>query len=137
MKIYLFIFCSLFFISPEAICQEMNNNVAEQMAQEQLDAYNSRDIDRFLEPYAEDVQVYAFPSQFLYEGKSRMRERYASFFERTPDLHCQVVNRMILGNTVIDQEEVTLRKGEPAMHAIAIYKIKDGKIAEVFFITNE
>jgi hypothetical protein len=62
---------------------------------------------------------------------------YGRMFSRTPDLHCKLVNRIVLGNTVIDQEEVIIRKEEAPMRAIAIYKIKDGKIAEVYFIREE
>jgi hypothetical protein len=35
---------------------------------------------------------------------------------------------------VIDHELVVFRKGQQPLKAIAIYKIKDGKIAEVYFL---
>ncbi|MEN0004930.1 MAG: nuclear transport factor 2 family protein [Bacteroidota bacterium] len=109
-------------------------SVAEQLAQQQLDAYNARDIDAFLEPYAEDVEVYSFPGELQYTGKDNMRERYAKMFERTPDLHCKLVNRIVEGNTVIDHENVTFQKGSPTLKAIAIYKVEKGKIKQVYFI---
>ena len=65
-----------------------------------------------------------------------MRSSYGGMFERSTDLHCKLVNRIVLGNTVIDQEEVTFKKGEPLLKAIAIYKIKDEKIQEVYFVRN-
>jgi len=40
---------------------------------------------------------------------------------------------MVLGNTVIDHERVTIIPGESVFDAIAIYKIKEGKIQEVYF----
>ncbi|MBS9524757.1 nuclear transport factor 2 family protein [Litoribacter ruber] len=104
------------------------------LAQEQLDAYNKRDIDAFLVPYSDDVKVFQFPETLLYEGKEKMRENYARYFNMTPDLYCKLINRIVQGNTVIDQEEVTRVRGEEPTHAIAIYKIKDEKIAEVYFI---
>ncbi|UJP67092.1 nuclear transport factor 2 family protein [Mongoliitalea daihaiensis] len=108
--------------------------VAEQLAQAQLDAYNQRDLDSFLIPYAEDVKVYEFPDKLLYEGKQRMSEIYGRMFIRTPDLNCYLVNRLVMGNTVIDQELVTIDKNQPPMKAIAIYKIHNKKITEVYFI---
>lgn len=108
--------------------------IGEKLAQEQLDAYNNRDIEAFVLPYAENVKVFNFPSELLYEGREKMFDLYGRMFARTPDLHCKLVNRMVMGNTVIDQEEVTINKNEPPMRAIAIYKIKDGKIAEVYFV---
>jgi len=105
----------------------------EQLAQAQLDAYNGHDLEAFLKPYAEDVKIYQFPNTLQAEGKATMRESY-QFIENTPDLHCELVNRIVEGNTVIDHEDVTVSKDKPPFRAIAIYKIKDGKIAEVYFI---
>jgi hypothetical protein len=106
----------------------------EQLAQSQLEAYNERDLEAFIEPYAEDVKVFEFPNTLMYEGREEMKNLYGRMFSRTPDLHCRLVKRIVMGNTVIDEEEVTLKKGEEPMKAIAIYKIQDNKIAEVYFI---
>lgn len=107
---------------------------ATALAQEQLDAYNKRDIEAFLKPYSENVKVYAFPDQLLYEGKVKMREEYTAMFNQLPDLHCKLVNRIVLNNKVIDHEEVIFMKSEPKLYAIAIYTILDGKISEVRFM---
>jgi len=98
-----------------------------------LNAYNARDIDAFLESYSEDVKIFSFPNQLQSEGKEAMRQGYANMFENTPDLHCELVNRIVSGNTVIDQELVTGFSNGP-VKAIAIYKIKNHKIAEVYFV---
>lgn len=105
----------------------------EKLAQAQLNAYNGHDLEAFLEPYAEDVKVYEFPNTLRFQGKETMRKQY-QFIENNPDLHCKLVNRIVEGNTVIDHENVTVSKNRPFIKAIAIYKIKDGKIAEVYFI---
>jgi len=63
-----------------------------------------------------------------------MREIYGSMFENTPKLHCELKNRIVLGNTVIDEERVTGFGEGRIIEAVAIYKIKNGKIAQVFFI---
>ena len=117
--------------------QQDIEKIAERLAQEQLDAYNARDIDAFILPYAEDVKVFNFPNDFLYQGRDEMYALYGRMFSRTPDLHFKLVNRMVMGNTVIDQEEVTIRKGDPPVRVIAIYKIRDNKIADGYFIRDE
>lgn len=132
-KLNLLVSFLLIFYS-ELMAQESIEVIAEQLTQAQLDAYNQRDLDAFLIPYADDVKVYEFPDKLQYEGKVRMSEIYGRMFSRTPDLHCKLVNRMVMGNTVIDQELVTIDKNQPPVKAIAIYKIKDKKIAEVYFI---
>ncbi len=105
----------------------------EILAQQQLNAYNARNIDAFLEPYSDSVRIYGFPDKLLMQGKAAMRQQYSGMFERVKELHCQLVNRIVQGDTVIDQESVT-GFGDKPLKAIAIYKIKNGKIAEVYFI---
>lgn len=107
---------------------------AAALAQEQLDGYNKRDIEAFLKPYSENVKVYTFPDQLLYEGKVKMREEYTQMFNQLPDLNCKLVNRIVLNNKVIDHEEVVFMKSQPAIFAIAVYTITDGKISEVRFM---
>jgi imidazolonepropionase-like amidohydrolase len=104
----------------------------EILAQQQLNAYNQRNIEAFLEPYADDVKVYTFPDQLIYEGKDRMRQGYSSMFENTPNLHCELVNRIVKGNVVIDEESVQF--GDQIIKAVAIYRIKNNKISEVYFV---
>lgn len=127
----------IFFLFGQVKAQDNIEIISEKLAQEQLDAYNNRDIEAFILPYAEDVKVFNFPDQLMYQGRDEMYGLYGRMFSRTPDLHCRLVNRIVMGNTVIDQEEVTINKSEPPVKAIAIYKIKDGKIAEVYFIREE
>ena len=105
----------------------------EELAQRQLNAYNLRNIDAFLEPYSDSVRVYNFPDQLLYVGKEIMRNGYKSFFDQTPELHCKLLNRIVEGNTVIDHELVTGLPNGSTINAVAIYKIRDGEIAEVYF----
>lgn len=103
------------------------------LAQQQLNAYNARDIEGFLAPYSDSVRIYMFPNQLIAQGKSAMRQQYAGMFEQVKELHCQLVSRMVEGDTVIDQENVT-GFGDKPLKAIAIYKIRNNKIAEVYFM---
>ena len=105
-----------------------------QLAQKQLDAYNNRDIEAFLAPYSDTIKIFSHPNELLFSGKEAMRQRYATMFANTPDLHCTLMNRMVLGNTVIDQEYVINDKNTPPTEVIAIYKIEAEKIVEVYFI---
>ena len=110
------------------------NRVEDQAAHAaQLNAYNARDIDAFLEPYAEDVEIYEFPEKLRYKGKETMRKQYGGMFEQTKNLHCELVNRIVTGNTVIDHERVTYGGDKSPVQAVAIYKIENGKIKRVYF----
>jgi len=108
-----------------------------ELADLQLKGYNERNIDLFLEAYSDSVKVFSFPDKLLYTGKERMRMNYTGMFNNLTDLNCTIKSRMVLGNTVIDEERVLLRKDQPLLEAIAIYKIASGKIQEVYFIMKD
>jgi hypothetical protein len=114
--------------------QKLIPRTPESLAQLQLNAYNARDIEVFLEAYAPDVEAYAHPDELLFKGKEAMRRRYAAFFNRAKNLHCRLKNRMVMGDTVIDHEEVTGIPGKERVRAIAIYRIKNRLIQKIWFI---
>lgn len=103
------------------------------LVQRQLNAYNARDIEAFLEPYADDVELYDYKTgKLLSKGKEAMRKDY-SFFSGVPELHCEIKARIVQGNVIIDQESVTGFGSKP-LEATAIYHIKDDKISKVYFV---
>ncbi|MBT8326766.1 MAG: amidohydrolase family protein [Bacteroidia bacterium] len=112
--------------------QDLIKDSPSDLAQRQLNAYNLRNIEAFLEPYADDVEVNNYPNELRYTGKEKMREGYSKMFKNTPNLHCELVARIAQGNVVIDQERVQF--GENVIEATAIYHIEKGKIQKVFFI---
>ncbi|MEM6261799.1 MAG: amidohydrolase family protein [Bacteroidota bacterium] len=106
----------------------------EMVAQQQLNAYNARDIDAFVACYSDTVKVYNFPNELSYTGTEQMREQYGRFFQEVPNLHCELVNRITVGNKVIDREKVTGFTNGYEIEAVAIYTVEQGKITEVYFI---
>lgn len=116
-------------IKPDTLIQE----TPLALVQRQLNAYNARDLEAFLEPYAEDVELYDYTTgKLLGKGKDKMRKDYA-FFKQVPELHCEIKARIVQGNIIIDQEKVTGFNG-PALEATAIYHIAGNKISKVYFI---
>ncbi|WP_435263229.1 nuclear transport factor 2 family protein [Tenacibaculum sp. nBUS_03] len=103
-----------------------------ELAQEQLEGYNKRDIDAFLKAYAKNVKVYTYPNKLSYEGIDEMRKRYAPMLKKTKDLHCKITNRIVKGNVVIDEELVTANGRK--FKALAIYERINGKISIVRFV---
>ena len=104
----------------------------ETIVQKQLDAYNTRDIDGFMDTYGEDISLYNYPAEKRSQGKEEMRKSYADFFASTPDLHCELKNRIVIGNKVIDEEKITANGN--TFSAVAIYEVEDGKISKVTFL---
>lgn len=102
------------------------------LVQRQLNAYNGHDLEAFLEPYAEDVEIYQFPDKLQMKGKDAMRKTY-QFITQTPGLHCEVTERIVQGNIVIDHESVS-GFGNRKVSAVAIYHIENNKIKRVYFV---
>ena len=105
---------------------------SEAVVQRQLAAYNARNIDAFLNTYADSIRIYDYPNTLLMDGKDDLRKRYARLFNDTPNLHAEIKKRIVLGNKVIDHEHV--RFGENYIDVIAIYEVGGDKIARVTFI---
>ncbi len=102
------------------------------IVQKQLDAYNARDIDAFMATYTDNITLINFPNKELFQGQQKMRASYASYFDATPDLNCEIKNRIVIGNKVIDEEYITANGQN--FSAVAIYEVENGKIAKVTFI---
>jgi imidazolonepropionase-like amidohydrolase len=102
-----------------------------ELADQQLLAYNAHNLEAFLAPYAEDVEIYDLNTNKLrIKGKEEMRKNY-KFLNSPGKLHCNLLNRIVKDNIVIDHEEILTDKG--TFYGVAIYETKNGKIAKVWF----
>ena len=115
-------------LSPDTIVVE----TVEAVVQRQLNAYNARNIDAFLDTYADDIEIYDFRSNQPEKGKEIMRKNYGEMFKQIPNLYCAIEKRIVIGNKVIDEEKV--RAGNKTIHAVAVYEIENGKIKRVTFM---
>ena len=108
----------------------------EPFAQRQLDAYNARDLERFVREYTEDVVVYRLPdTNPAIVGREAFAAHYRDKRFNLPELHAKLVNRMVFGNKVIDQEIVTGGPGAP-LHAAAVYEVTPRGISKVWFVSG-
>lgn len=108
-------------------------DAVEGPVQRQLDAYNARDLEPFVAEYSDDVVVFRPPaSEPVIAGKSAFAEHYAKNRFNLPELHATVLNRIVSGSIVVDHEQVTGLPGGPR-EAVAVYQVKDGRIAAVWF----
>jgi hypothetical protein len=109
----------------------------EAPVQRQLDAYNDHDLDRFVAEYTDDVQVFRPPAtEPVLQGKAAFAAHYAANRFNLPALHAELVNRMVLGNKVIDHERITGLPGDGGpVDAAAVYEVADGLIRRVWFFS--
>ena len=107
------------------------------VAQRQLDAYNARDIDRFVAEFSETVQVYRLPgAEPVIVGRAALRAHYAGQRFNLPKLHAELLGRIVMGNKVIDHERITGARDE-AYEAAAIYEVRDGLVQTVWFLDGQ
>jgi len=108
------------------------------VVQRQLDAFNSRDIEALLATYAEDAQMFEHPSKLLARGSSAFRERYTARFQEAK-LYASLLSRIVMGNIVVDHEEVTrtFPEGPGKIKLLMIYEVQNGRIAKAWSIAGE
>ena len=106
------------------------------LVQEQLEAYNARDLDRFAATYSETIRIFRMPAEEpAIAGKAQLADIYRKRFS-SPNLHAEIVNRIVLGNKVIDHERVVGIREAP-VEAVAVYEVVDGLIETVWFFYPE
>lgn len=105
----------------------------ENIVQRQLDAYNAQNLDAFCACFADDCVLGELNGAITQRGAAAIRERYETLFATYPENHAALVNRVVVGNVVIDHENIS-RSPSERINAAAIYTVKDGLIARVDFV---
>jgi hypothetical protein len=113
--------------------QEPKKEASERIVQEQVEAYNRHDLDAFLGFYSPEIKLYDFPGKEVSSGLDAMRKIYGKLFADNPELKVDIVKRIVQGDIVIDQEAVA-GSGRRRFTAVAIYRVREGKIATVWFV---
>jgi hypothetical protein len=108
----------------------------EEVIKNEVKAYNERNLEAFMATYHEEIKIYRFPDKLLYTGKKEMKKYYKELFEKAKNLKARIVNRLIMGNIIIDHEKVFGHIKTPELEAILIYQIKDGLIFRVWMISK-
>lgn len=106
---------------------------ATEIVQRQLDAYNAQDIEAFCACFAADCVLGDLNGAVTQKGTAAIRQRYETLFSAYPENHAKLVNRVVVGDIVIDHEDIT-RSPSERINAAAIYTVKDGLIARVDFV---
>src|SRR5438270_13950093 len=75
----------------------------EQVVQEQIDALNARDLDRFMACYSPDAVVLRGTDTVIYRGVDEIRAGFAGLFSQSPDVHIDVSTRITVGSWVVDE----------------------------------
>ena len=104
-----------------------------EIVQGQLEAYNAQDIERFCTFYAEDCVVADLGGAITQKSRAELRDRYVKAWAQFPRNKATILNRIAVGSTVVDHEDVERAPGGERFQIVAIYTLRDGLIARVDF----
>lgn len=105
--------------------------------QEQVDAFNARDVERFIACYRPDAVIEDGAGNRMMQGHEEMRAMYGPLFSQSPNLHVEIPSRIRVGSFVIDEEQTTgiNMEGFPGeMHSAVVYRLDGDKIAHVHLL---
>ena len=105
----------------------------------QLDAYNARDLERFVACHAAGVVITNASGDVLAEGHDGMRQMYAGLFENSPQLAATIHNRIVVGEFVADgdlaQTGQVHKAGRADVVAVRVYRaVRDQVEADLSLI---
>ena len=105
-----------------------------QLIQRQLDAYNAKDMEAWLETYHPNAEQFQLHGGCLARGREEMRLRMKVRFAE-PDLHAQLLSRIAMGKMVVDHERVTRNfpEGRGSMEMLCVYEVEDDLIVKASF----
>jgi hypothetical protein len=106
----------------------------EIVVQRQLEAYNAKDLEGWLSTYAPDARQHELGGKVLAEGHEQIRARTAPRFSE-PKLHARLIRREVLGNVVVDHEDVirTFPEGPGRIELVCVYVVEQGLIQSASF----
>ena len=117
----------------------MESNITpEAVVQRQLDAYNARDLEAWLQTYAADAKQFEFPANLLASGHAEIRTRTAPRLQE-PNIHAKLIKRSVMGSIVVDHEQVTrtFPEGPGHIELVCIYEVRAEKIQTASFVFGE
>ncbi len=107
---------------------------AEKVVQKQLDYYNANNLEGFISTYHDNIEILNMEDHSLIlRGKKALKEKYRERFE-VQKVQAELVNRIVMGDKVIDHEHVSGIKQDEIVKAVAVYKVENDLIEKVWFI---
>lgn len=105
------------------------------VVREQFDAYNARDVDRFLSYYADDAVIFDAAGDVIETGRDSFHRTFTDIFARMPTLHAEYRGEMAVGEWVAIHSVVrkwTMSDGTvQEMQWIELYRVVGGKVKEL------
>ena len=107
---------------------------------QQLEAYNARDIVAFAATYHDDIEVFTLAGGLQYQGKDNLMAKYGAKFAELKYLHARSLTRIVQGQYLVDHELAESAsedkdKIDRSVKVIAAYEVENGLIRRVTFMS--
>ena len=103
-----------------------------EVVQRQVEAYNAHDLEAFAATYADRIQMFRLPNaEPSIRNKTELKEFYGANRFTAPQLHAEILNRIVLSNKIIDHERLTGLPNSP-FECVVIYEVENGLIQRVW-----
>jgi hypothetical protein len=111
------------------------NNTLSPLAvvNKRMEAYNKHDLKSFLDTYAENVEVYTYPTTSLAKGKEHLKSIFEPMFKEGV-VHVTIHTQLENDSYVINHETVEYL-GKKTKY-LSIYKVENNLITEVRFVRD-
>ena len=109
----------------------------ETLVQAQLEAYNKHDLATFVALFSDDVRIYRPPATTpVLQGKAAFSDFYQNERFDLPNLHAEVVGRMVVGNKIVDHERISGLKEAP-FDVMVVFEVNDGLIQAMWSFATQ
>lgn len=98
-----------------------------------MEAYNKHDLKSFLDTYAENVEVFTYPTKSLAKGKEHLKSIFEPMFKEGA-VHVTIHTQLENDSYVINHETVEYL-GKKTKY-LSIYKVENNLITEVRFVRD-
>ena len=104
------------------------------ISDKQLDAYNKKNLQAFMNCYSNDVKVFMLQSgQMITDGKDQLHSIMKDSFEKDKASKTTVMSKLVQGNLIINQEEITGHEQGKIIRTISIYEVNNDLIQKLWF----
>jgi hypothetical protein len=110
----------------------VNLEVRKKLMDAEVKYYNEKNLDLFCGCFHPEIETSILGSDHKKKGIEDFRARFKILFESSPNLHCEIKNRIFLEESVVDEEFVTGSSSYPdGKHAVLIFGFKDDLISSI------
>ena len=107
----------------------------EAVVQRSLDTFNDHDLEAFLPLFADDVLILdLLDGHEILRGMEAFTDRYARAFAEDPEIHADLLGRIVMGHLVVDHESLRRSPDRPAEEALVVYETEGRQITRMWFV---